>query len=273
MYSHNTEPTVKNPAIRRRLEKLAKLEQDEYEAQLKGKQSVGAPVPTPTSPIKYGGNFNTNSRFDSSQDGQRKFVSPYHQPQPRMSPIFTQPAAAQAPAANHALVDVRAAKLLVYTLTDPGNRFPEEAEFVLSAMGVDVLDTMSAECIDRWAWRQVADYRGMLQSSDPEDMELFLVEVVGIGKYTFECDSFQVLQASFDMWAKGGGGAAAAPADIHSHNMITPGMHIPAHMVHHQHSHISGNALLMYVVEDPTQNFPEEILMVRFCFNFVSCLC
>ena len=77
-----------------------------------------------------------------------------------------------------------------YTLTAPsGAATPELVLLAPRARGLQVLDgTAPHYTLAFWTWDVLVGVRGELQSDDPEDMEIAIVQIAELGDYSFETD-------------------------------------------------------------------------------------
>ena len=95
-----------------------------------------------------------------------------------------------APLPNGSLAGLEHAMHECYTLTAPsGAATPELVLLVPRARGVQVLDGAAPHhTLSFWTWDVLTGVRGELQSDDPDDMEIAIVQIAELGDYTFETD-------------------------------------------------------------------------------------
>jgi hypothetical protein len=83
-------------------------------------------------------------------------------------------------------------KFQLYTLDDPSNWLPEEVGLYIAPAGVQFLqvneDAKTSVVLQSWAWDQIRNFKAIVVSDDPEDMEIFRINVQGFENFNFECD-------------------------------------------------------------------------------------
>jgi hypothetical protein len=97
-------------------------------------------------------------------------------------------------------------KFEMYTLDDPSNWLPEEVGVYIAPAGVQFLqvneEANTSVVLQSWAWDKIRNFKAIVVSDDPEDMELFRINVQGFGNFNFECDDAREIKQEmlYHMW-------------------------------------------------------------------------